>query len=380
MEKVIETMSSDLAYIEIVGIEGPVLEFWSAAIPPAANCIATQQHTDRPGTDHPAYALMMLIGANNYRNTINERLPGGTLTEAWYEQHWSEYIESMELIATQYTYWRSHDELWDAMQARPSVHEHPRVVLDLAPSALYRLTVRDARDLKHLKPREVFGTGAYSPFVHPAWPWVPKFVTGRPGAIGPLAAAAAEVGKSSLHLFRFASDADEIKPVRLKGRYATLMNWQSSHKIRLTNRLVELFLRVSMFELIYFDPTTPGFNKKDFRYRKNAWEHDPRGCADVAGARGVFILGLRSEIVGGADGIPRMPLDYLHPDGVAWLDLAGQPRVRVAPGRDFAAEAMHRAGARLDKAMPSVDVEEYLAAAATRVRADIAQRGSAACP
>ena len=333
-------MSSASVVIEIVDVHGVCVEFWSAEVPRGSDGAFSQ----RIGQDDPAFGLMMLAGSGG---ALAQRLAGVDIADpGWLRAHTQEHIASMELVTTagslSYTTGR---ELVDHIQSSPDFNA---AVLACAPRALYRLTVTDPAALAHLRAGQVFESTAYSPL-----PPVPRQAThalSSMGSLGPLLAAQARLAANDTwHLFRCADEPD--LPWRLE-------SWAAQHKVFLSNALRARFLRRGRVQLIYFDPV-PGFKKGKLRFKKGV-----AGATEVPGPasqpRGVFVQApwRWGDPARGVDGVPRAPLDFLHPGGVAWVDLEGAPLLRVG------------SWSGVDPAAPTQTLEAHLAEAAARIAAD----------
>lgn len=332
-------MSSATVVIRIVDVFDDILEFWAAEVPRGADGAFSQ----RIGQDHPVFGLMMLAQAGAIDgldwaepSELNARL--------------SEHVRGMELVTTagglSYT---TGADVVAAIAARPSWRE---AVLECAPRALYRLQVVDAAALSRFQAGQVFDSTAYSPL--PTVNRPASHNLARPGPFGPLLEARGRlVAHPGWHLFRDGEEADI--PWRLE-------SWAAKHRIFLSNTLRELFLRRGQVQLVYFDPSAPGFKKGKLRFKKGlVWPGEIPGRDQ--GPRGVFLQApwRWGDPVRGPDGVPRAPIDFLHPDGVAWVDLEGEALLRVGSWEGVEARAA------------GVGLADYLAAVTARIEADAAR-------
>lgn len=359
-------MSSPTVIVQVVGVRDRVLEFWAADVPSGAGGWGTQY----PGNDHAAFGFFVLLGSNNYNNPLAKRVEGADLSRAWFEAHLPEHVVSMELVTRR---WLSKPESRAAFaQEIVASPEWMRAALHLAPSALYRLTVRDAGDLAHLRRGQVWDSTAYDPLGGTPRMPTSTLATGEDPLETLLEAAARIAANPDWHLFRKYGDADgdhRGKPLDLNGIESSLSLWESDNSVRVPLVARELYLRHRYVHFAYFDPRAPGFKPGKVRFKK--------GAADIVyasgGARG-FVMSPPHRFgppLRGPDGVARVPFDYLHPDGVAWLDFDREARVRVAPSPIFVPNSS--VIAQVDPALPSVSFEEYLSSATARFVADAAR-------
>ncbi|HEY0132506.1 MAG TPA: hypothetical protein VGB85_00465 [Nannocystis sp.] len=340
-------MGSDTLAVRIAGVHDTTLEFWAAELPqgPDGSFVSVI------GWDHPALALMLIAGSANHRNALAQALEGVRYYEReWLAEHTDEFVTSMTLIATARAEWHTNEWIAGTIQQAGSSETSRALALQIAPRALYRVTVRDPAWLAHLRPGQEFGSTAYSPF-----PLVPRDSTGTmttPGAWDPvLAVMRAPIDERRIHMYR-----NGLSP----GSWC--IDYESDRTAP-SNRVRELFLRLGEAQFVYFDATAPRFNRAKFPFAERkqllapAYKMWESGAA--AGPRGFHLKSRVSQRH--EDGVARMQLDDLCPGKRhAWLEVEGEPRVRFG---DWSS---------VDPSSPSVDVDDYLRDVAERVRLDLA--------
>lgn len=370
-------MSSDTLAIEVVSVQERTLEFWAAEIPRGIDgAFATSI-----GNDHPVFALMVLRDSNRGKNPLAQRLGDAPLHDpAWFSAHLGEFVESLDLVARRrLLYTVPGSEVVAKIDARGG---DLRSVVNLAPAALYRLVVRDPADLAHLQPRQIFGSSAYSPVLHPprSASWT---LAGGDGPFAPVLSAIARVSENpALHVFRSFVEGplnSRGKALGADGLEPRGMAWEAEHRVHLPNRLRELYLRREYVQMVYFDATAPGFKPGKHKMKRGPADPFVRGGRTEGGPRGVSIsppwrFGPPAP---GPDGVRRVPFDQLHPDGIAWVDLDGEPLVRVSAEPLWNAQIQPSV---IDPALPTADLETYLAGVAERLAADVERIGRTKTP
>lgn len=340
-------MGSSTVAVRVIGVSGASVELWVAEVPRGAD----GSFPVSLGEDHPAFALQLIAGANHWNNALASALSGVDPHDpAWLEAHATDYVEAMELVAAVPLGWRTGAEVAAQVQGASSDEEAHRLTLELAPRVIYRITMRDPSWVAHLAPGAEFGSTAHSPLRERRPKWTMQLAS--PAAWDPiLGVLGAPMEPSTRHAFRRTQ------------RAGSWLFPNDSERIMPSNRLRELFLRLSGATLAYFDATAPKFNPAKLVFT----DQDKPLPSPVVKLRmkgapaGPYGFDLRSGFpVRGKDGVPRAILDHLAPDNkCAWVDYEGEPLVRLG-GLDG-----------VDPESPAVDVADYLRATAERVRAHL---------
>lgn len=346
-------MSSATVVVEVVRVQGSTVDLWAAEVPRGADGAFSSQ----PGADHPAFGLMVVAGANNWNNALARAIGGA---DDWARLA-DDYVSSFELIdVVRFPTWLGPGGTADTLKQRAeqtveeiwSRPDYKRAVLELAPRALYRVTLKDPSWTAHLSARAVFESTAYSPLPRrgpPTWaslepdPWLARIDRARERI----------AGQSGWHLWR--SAATRHTPGQVLWRH-----WENRARLLVSNRVRELWLSYAGLSLACFDAAAPGFKPGKFRFKANTGA-DPLDIRRLPLRPRGFALGGPSwgdEAERGPDGVARGRLDYLHPDGVAWVDLQGEPLVRVGTLDGVSPDA------------PTVHLDTYLEAAAQRCERD----------
>jgi hypothetical protein len=363
---------SETVAIEIVGVEGRVVELWAAELPRGAD----GSFATAIGNDDEGFALMVLRDGGDRSSALAAALGDAPLyDEAWRTAHVAEHVESVELVVRRPL--PSGVSGRDVTEPIQNSADPLRAALDLAPSALYRITARDAAHVAHLRPRQVFGSSAFSTGPRPARTTSPSLTTDHGGPMAEVIAAIGRVAENDrLHVFRsFVEPATDFrgKPLASGGEQGA-GGWEAMHRVRVSRRLREIFLHHAAVHLVYFDATVPDFKASKLKMKKGRADPFPLGGLTPSRPRGVSISqpwGFGAPPVG-PDGIARVPFDYVHPEGIAWVDLGSDPRVRVSSTPLYDAEGKP---AVIDPSIASVDVDAYLASVAARIVRDIASIG-----
>jgi len=353
-------MSTDNVWIEVVGISGNVIEFWSAEPPDMA--------PTRMGLDHPATLIEILARVWSGDSALKNVIAGHDI--AWIADHAGELIESVELVAAVQVDPAARREANDRIQAAVSELEG---ILDHAPRALYSVALRDSRFIAHMSVGDRFSTVTSAP------PGQVSRVETRqrrtPSALrGLIELAQAPIDEARFHLFRRAPAApgrwiQKSMPFLPSGvpdverfRSPLVLSRRLQHlalEAGNTGGLVFFDKRASQFDSAKspFKPTKIGRNGEvpslaDFK----AKEAKMRAAKDPAGPFG-FMLHF-GDAVPLADGAWRIHLDEFCADYTerAWVG-AEDAMVEWFTGHP---------SRRVDRA--PVTIDDYLAEVETRIR------------